>query len=455
MARESIAGLIAQLYEKRIDRREFGKRAAAAGLSAALVGNVLAVQGSRAQDEMPESTQSGVPDTGHTTDTSKGVIRLYSSWPFTGAMERIGGHAIAATEMCLEDFGAAAGGFAIEYEALDDGVAANEGRWEPGKETENANRAINDEDAMVYMGTYNSGAAAISIPIMNEAGMAMISFANTYPGLSKAVEGVTEEGEPDLYYPTGSRNYMRVCPADDIQGGNSARWAFRENGRTRAYVLNDRSLYGQGIADVFAAVFAEEGGEVLGNEGYDPLAGDYQSLMTSIADLGPDILYVGATVDNNPAKVLQDMRGVMSVDDVTFLGPDGLITDTFVQGAADAAEGAWLTFAGYTADRMLENGGPGADYVIRVREHLGLGEEEQPDAYAVYAYEVMVVVLQAIERAGEKDRALILENMINTEGFVSLLGSTWSFTETGDTDSGIIAISQVVDGVITFQTAIS
>ena len=97
------------------------------------------------------------------------------------------------------------------------------------------------------------------------------------------------------------------------------------------------------------------------------------------------------------------MRGVMSADDVLFLGPDGLISDTFIQGAADAAEGAWLTFAGYTADKLLENGGPGADYVTRISERLGLGEGDQPDAYAVYSYETVVVTLQAIERAAEAD----------------------------------------------------
>ena len=78
-----------------------------------------------------------------------------------------------------------AGGFALEYEALDDGIADDNGGWDPGVESANANQAITDADCMVYMGTYNSGAAKISIPIMNEAGMAKISFANTYPGLTK------------------------------------------------------------------------------------------------------------------------------------------------------------------------------------------------------------------------------------------------------------------------------
>ncbi|MGD9715183.1 MAG: branched-chain amino acid ABC transporter substrate-binding protein [Thermomicrobiales bacterium] len=453
MARESIAGLIAQLYGARISRREFARRAGVAGLSAGLVGNVLAAHAAKAQD-LPPAATIGTPGSEHSTDTSKGTIKLYSSWPFTGTMEILGTHAIEASRMCLEDFGVAAGGYAIDYEPLDGGVAANEGKWEPGKETENVNTAVNDPECMVYLGTYNSGAAAISIPITNVAGMAQISFANTYPGLTTSFEGATEEGEPDLFYPSGTRNYMRVCPADHIQGGASARWA-RAQGKEKAYILHDKSLYGQGVANVFALVFEEEGGEVLGNEGFDASFEDYQSVMQGIADLGPDILYVGSTSDNNASKVLQDMRGVMSAEDVVFLGPDGLNNQAFLDGAADAAEGAYITFAGYTADKLLEGGGPGADYVTRISERLGLSEGDAPDAYALYAYESMVVTLQAIDRAGVNDRAEILNQMWNTEGFVSLMGTTWSFNDEGDTDSTIIGLAQVIDGRITWVEAIS
>jgi branched-chain amino acid transport system substrate-binding protein len=307
---------------------------------------------------------------------------------------------------------------------------------------------------MVYMGTYNSGAAAISIPITNEAGMAQISFANTYPGLTTAFEGATEEGEPDVFYPTGTRNYMRVCPADHIQGAAAARWALAE-GKSKAYLLHDRSLYGEGIINVFNVVFTEGGGEVLGIEGYDPDVQDYQSVLQSIADLGPDLLYIGGTSDTNGPKVIQDARGVMSVDDVMILGPDGFNNQATIDGAGDASEGIYVTFAGYTADKLLDGGGPGADYVTRITERLGLEQGEAPDAYAVYAYESMIVVLQAIERAGVNDRATILEQMWNTEGFVGLSGSTWSFNDEGDTDSTIIGLAQVVDGRLTWVDAIS
>jgi branched-chain amino acid transport system substrate-binding protein len=450
MAREYIADLVAQLNMQKISRREFAKRAAAAGLTAGLIGQAIRVADARAQ-EMPESTKIGRSSITHIADTSKGNIKLYSSWPLTGSMETVGNDAVTAIQMCLEDFGNAAGGFAIEYEALDDGIAANNGGWDAAKETENVNKVINDADAMVYLATYNSGAAKISIPITNQANMVQISYANTYQGLTKNIPGAVEEGEPDVYYPSGKRNYCRVCPADDIQGAAAANWAYGEGGRKMAYVLHDNSLYGKGVAAVFEMKFKELGGEVLGFEGYDPKAGDYQALMTSVADKAPDLVMVGATVDNNAAKLLQDLRGVLSNDDCTFLGPDGLINTAFVQGAGDAGEGAYLTFAGYPADKLIELGGPGADYVTRVTEKLGHG----PDAYAVYGYETAVVVLQALDQVGEKDRAKILDAVMGTEGFNSLLGFPWSFTETGDTDSAIIGLSKIEGGVIKYQKAIN
>ena len=450
MAKESISALIAQLHLSKISRREFAKRAAGAGLAAGLVGQVLRAADVAAQD-MPEATKIGVQGVTYTTDTSKGTIKLFSSWPLTGSYATLGPDAVAAVNLCLSDFGGAAGGYALNYEALDDGVAANNGGWEAGKETENVNKVINDADVMVYMATYNSGAAKIVIPITNEAGLAQISYANTYPGLTRVVEGVTEAGEPEIYYPSGKRNYMRVCPADDIQGAAAANWAFTEMGKKKAYILHDKSLYGKGVAAVFQVRFLELGGEVLGFEGYEPLTGPYNTVMASIADKGPDLLYVGATVENNAAEVVTAMRDVMSVDDVMFLGPDGLNNDAFITGAADAAEGGWVTFAGYTPDKLLELGGPGGDYVTRITEILG----HSPDAYAVYAYETTVAIKQAITVAGEKDRTKILDALWATEGFVSLLGGTWSFTDSGDTDSAIIGLSQITGGKIVYNKAIS
>lgn len=435
--------LVEQLQTGAIDRRNFIVRAFALGISTSIIGSALRAGSAAAQDATPEASSAsdasatlGNPAIEHITTTDKGVIRLYSSWPLTGAYEQIGGDAVEAIKLALADYGNAAGGFALEYTALDDGIAANNGGWDPGAESANANTAIADPDAVVYMATYNSGASKISIPITNEAGLAQISYAATYPGLTKAIEGLTEAGEPDSYYPTGKRNYMRTVTTDDAQGGASAKWAYDQKGARKAYVLDDQSLYGHGVAIGFALAFEALGGELLGVEGYDPKAPDYQALMTKIADSQPDMVYVGATVDQNPAKLLLDMRSIMPVDQVMFLGPDGLINQEFIDGAGDAANGAFVTFGGVPPAQLK---GAGADYVNRITEILG----HSPDAYATYAYEATIVVMQAIDAVGEKDRAKILDAMFATKDFNGILGQPWAFTENGDKNLSTVAVNEI------------
>ncbi len=450
MGDQRLNELVEQLRGGRIDRRTFLARAVAAGVSAGAIGAALTRgQLASAQDSTPSPTAGtliGNPAIQHSTDTSKGTIKLYSSWPMIAASEQIGGDSREAVALALEDFGNAAGGFALVYEALDDAVPST-GSWDPGKESENANLVINDADAMVYIATYNSGAAQVSIPILNAANppMAMISPANTYPGLTKSTEA-TEQGEPDIYYPSGVRNYMRVCPTDDVQGAAAANWAFNTLGAKSAYVLHDNQLYGRGVAQSFRDAFAAMGGEVMGFEGYDVNAPDYQALMTSIADTGAEVLYLGAIVNLNAGKVLADMRSVMPPDQVTFIGVDGLFNQAFIDAAGDAAEGAYVTFSGLPPAELQ---GPGDLWYNKMVERLG----REPDAYAAYAYEAAVVAIQAIDQVGNKDRAAIREAMINTDGFVGLLG-TWGFDENGDRSSATIGLNIVRDGAFTFEEEI-
>jgi branched-chain amino acid transport system substrate-binding protein len=437
--------LVDQLQRGTINRRTFLVRAIALGASSSAVMSALSGVGGAAAQE-GSAASIGNPDIPHVEGTDKGLIKIYSSWPRTGSMVGIGVDAYEAAKLAFADFGNMAGGFAVEYVALDSGIAANNGGWDPGVESANANQAIADADAMVYMGTYNSGAAKISIPIMNEAGMAMISFANTYPGLTKEWAG-NEEGEPDVYYPSGKRNYSRVIAADDIQGAAGAAWAVESKGVGSAYILDDQSLYGHGVAQVFNDSLLELGAEVVGFEGYDPKAPDYQALMTKIADAGPDLVYVGATVENNPQKVLLDLRSLMPADQVIFLGPDGLNAQALIDGAGDASEGAFITFAGV---QPAELKGPGADFATRLGEILG----HSPDAYSTYSYESTVAVIQAIDQVQEKDRGMILDALMATKEFSGLVGNTWSFTETGDTDVYTMSVSEIKpndEGVLTIQ----
>jgi branched-chain amino acid transport system substrate-binding protein len=435
-----VESLVRALRRGALDRRAFVRRAAALGLSAGAAGSLLRSAGVAAQDATPAAsgaTLVGNPDIPHITDTSKGTIKFYSSWPMIAGNEQIGQDMREAVVLALEDYGNAAGGFAIEYEALDDALAST-GNWDAGKESENANTAVNDPDAMVYIGTYNSGAAAVSIPILNAVPMAMISPANTYSGLTQAVEGVTEEGEPEKYYPSGKRNYMRNTVADHLQGGAQANWA-SEQGLTSAYVLHDNELYGRGVATAFRLYLEQLGGEILGFEGYQRDAPDYLALATSIADRAPSIVYVGTVATNNPGKLVQDLRSVMPPDQVTIMLPDGCFNQAFIDAAADAGEGCYVTFGG-VPPAYLESD-LGRDWVARMEERLG----HLPDAYATYSYEAAIIAIQAIDQVQEKNREAILDAMFATQNFQGLSG-TYGFTETGDPDKPSVFLSQVQDG---------
>src|SRR3954471_22690549 len=111
------------------------------------------------------------------------VIKIVSSLPRTGSSKGQSETVVNAINQRLEQDKSQAcnGQFTIKYDDLDDATAAA-GKWDPTQEANNANKAAADADVMVYIGTFNSGAAKVSIPILNQAGLVMISPANTYPG---------------------------------------------------------------------------------------------------------------------------------------------------------------------------------------------------------------------------------------------------------------------------------
>jgi branched-chain amino acid transport system substrate-binding protein len=324
--------------------------------------------------------------------------------------------------MALDEANNQVSGATIVYEDLDDATPAR-GAWDAGKEAENANRAVNDPDVLAYIGTFNSGAAKVAIPILNRANLVMVSPANTYPGLTKRVEGV-EPGEPDVYYPTGRRNYARVVPPDDLQGAVGAAWA-RQLGVNRVYVLDDTELYGHGIAVVFAQTAPRLGLTMVGGpDGIDPKASDYRALATRLRETNPDMVYFGGITQNNVGKLLKDLRAVLG-NQVKFMGPDGIYEQAFLDDAGEAAEGALITFGGVAPSKLT---GKGAQWYQAYKQRFNA----EPEAYASYGYESMKVVLDAIQRAGRKDRAAIRDAVFATRDYDGVLGR-WSFDQNGDT----------------------
>lgn len=363
------------------------------------------------------------------------TIKIWSSLPRQGASKGQTDAVVNSIKMRLEEanYQACDGKYTIQFEDKDDATAAA-GKWDPAAETANAQAAAADPDVMVYIGTFNSGAAKLSMPILNQANLVMVSPANTYTGLTKP--GLGESGEPEKYYPTGKKNYTRVVTADDVQGAGAAQWA-SDLGFKSVFILDDQEVYGVGVADVFEKKAKELNLEVLDRQGIDGKASDYRALATTINSKAPDLVYFGGIVDNNAGQLLKDIRSVGYQG--AFMGPDGINVESMITGAGtDAAEGIYATQAGTPNDQLPE---AGKGYLKNYEAKFGAA----PESYGIYGYDAAGVALAALNAACTKDRAAIRDAVFAVKDYQGALG-TFSIDANGDTTLSTIVGYQVKDG---------
>jgi len=263
-----------------------------------------------------------------------------------------------AINFVLKSHGYKAGSHTLAYQSCDD-ATAQAGKWDSGKVSANANSYARNSAVVGVIGTFNSGAAEIMIPILNRAPggpVGMVSPANTYVGLTHAGPG-TAAGEPGKYYPTRKRNYVRVVAADDFQGAADAMLAKNQLNVKKIYILNDKEAYGLGVSTNLKNALAKLGGvKVVGFESWDPKASSYEALANKIKAKGADGVFVGGLICENGGKLVKDLRAGLGTK-VKLMGPDGFTPiSAVVQGAGSAAEGMTVSVAGLP-NRQLKGAG--------------------------------------------------------------------------------------------------
>ena len=276
--------------------------AASAGLLAALALGVTACGGDDEPTAAAEHRRSG------STAAAGKQLTIYSSVPLQGASRVQTTAVVNGAKLALEQAGNKAGKHTIKYVPLDDSTA-QAGNWTPEQESANARKAAQDDSTAVYLGKFNSGAAAVSIPILNEAGVPMISPANTAVGLTTNQPG-SNPGEPDKYYPAGTRNYTRIVPKDTIQGAALAT-VMKEDGCTKVQMANDKEVYGAGLAKNIELAAKAQGLTIISNEAIDKNAANYRSLAQKAKAAGADcFVYAGITA-NNAVQLYKDFAAAL------------------------------------------------------------------------------------------------------------------------------------------------
>jgi branched-chain amino acid transport system substrate-binding protein len=335
-----------------------------------------------------------------------------------------------AIKYVLKNASFKAGKYTVGYQSCDDSTA-QAGKWASGKCSANGNAYAQNKSVIGVIGTFNSGCAEIIIPILNRAPngpLGMVSPANTYVGLTHSGPG-TVPGEPQKYYPTGKRNYIRMVAADDFQGAADAQF-MQQQGAKKVFILNDKEAYGLGVATDTKNSATKLGLKVVGFTAWDPKASSYEALATRIKQSGADWVYLGGLICENGAKLISDMKA--GLPGVTLMAPDGF-SDFTANGASGV--GMFITVAGEPPEKLT---GAGASFVKNFGAQIGTAV----NPYSTYAAQAMAVMLSAIANS-DGTRPTVTHNLLATKVTGGILG-TFTINKNGDTTRNPVTVYQQV-----------
>jgi len=333
-------------------------------------------------------------------------LTVYSSLPLSGAARGQTRAVNDGARQALQEAGGMAGGRAVRLVTLNDATRLA-GSWTPEMVSFNARRASRDDGTIAWIGSFNSGASAVSIPILNEAAIPMISPSTTAIGLTAGGPGSTP-GEPDKYYPTGSRNYFRIIPNDKVQAAALAT-AMRDRGCKRVVSVTDRDVYGRGVGTLVRQDAARLGLQVVRTVRIGQRTRSFGRIR------GADcVVYTGVT-DNGAVRMFRSAGARLR--NAQLFASDGVAESGFTRRLpASIARRVTVTVATLAPDAY-----PGGAAVI------GSG-----DPYKIYGYEAMKLILDGLNAAGPTKEGLLGYLRTGVQNRQSVLG-TYSLDANGDT----------------------
>src|SRR5438034_8081688 len=227
----------------------------------------------------------------------KGRIKIATQSPLSGGQAALGEGIKLGAQLAVEKFKGPLEkmGYKVEFVPYDD-------QAKPDVGVANAKNIIADKNILAVIGHLNSGVAIPSSEVYKEVNLAMISPANTNPT-------VTDRGY---------MNVNRVCGRDDVQGAVGSEFAHSTLKAKSAYIVHDKTTYGQGVAEFFKADAEKKGIKILGFEGTEEKS-NFDPILTPVKAKGPGLIYFGGIYDQAAPFFKQTReKGVKS----KFLGPD-------------------------------------------------------------------------------------------------------------------------------------
>jgi branched-chain amino acid transport system substrate-binding protein len=341
------------------------------------------------------------------------VVKIGFASPLTGPQAHYGQDNLNGARMAVDELNARRpriGERAARFELLPEDDQAD-----PRTGTIVAQRLV-DAGARAIVGHFNSGVSIPAAKIYADAGIPQLT-------VSTAVR----------YTRQGYRTAFRMMADDDRQGAALGRYATQRLKLTRLAVVDDRTAYGQGLADAFAAAVKAGGGAIVRREYTTDKEFDFRAILAAVRSAAPEAVFF-AGYDAQAGPLARQMREVGLA--VPLLGGETMNTAKFIELAGAAAEGHVASTPGAALARRPQGKAFAERYRERHRREIGL--------YAPYFYDAVMVIAAAMQKAGSSDPARYLPALreIRHAGITADI----EFDSNGDLKQGLMSVFRVTGG---------
>jgi len=370
-------------------------------------------------------------------------LAIYSSLPLQGPSGAISQQIVNGEKLALARAGGQVGAFHVSYVSLDDSNPAS-GQWSPGVTASDAKIAAQDTTTIAYLGEYNSVATAVSLPLINAAGILQVSPYSPYVGLTSSPGAGANE--PDRFIPSGHRTFARLVPGDRAEAVAQVR-LMRSLGVRRLYVLDDREPFEVPLARILAGDATHAGIAVAAHDSLATLPGaTFTGEIERILRSGAQAVFLAGGTGPGVVALWKQLH--RADPHLLLLGSSTMVNQSFASQIASAGALTYLTTP-VLARRLYP---PAAQRVFA--EYRGIfGTEAEP--YALYGYEAMSSVLEAIRGAGPHgdERQAVIDGYFSRTHPDSALGA-YSIEPDGETTLARYGVDRVLGGRLVFYRAI-
>ena len=346
------------------------------------------------------------------TAMSQEVVKIGHVGPTSGQIAHLGKDNEMGARMAIEELnakGVTIGGKKVKLELL-----AEDDAGDPKQGTAAAQKLV---DAKVHgvVGHLNSGTSIPASKVYSDAGIPQISPSATNPKFTR----------------NGSKTTFRVV-ADDVHlGGTLGRYAAKDLKGQSIAVIDDRTAYGQGVADEFEKGVKGAGGKVIGREFTNDKATDFTAILTSLKGKKPDVVFFGG-MDAVAGPMLRQMKQLGI--NAKFLGGDGICTGELPKLAAGTmADGQVVCAEAGGVEGQAKKGMD--DFRAKFKAKFNTDVQ----IYAPYVYDAVNVLVAAMVKAGSSDPAKYLPVLAKTSDYKGVTG-TIAFDEKGDIKNGALTL---------------